>query len=101
MKWMEIIRLQSALGRELIAASEIQVLVSEIEKKLEWPGLKVARALIHAAIPGSFALSLYWDTDSVQPGGSVVGVRLSQSLKTLGLVDHSVWIETYRNNGGI
>lgn len=97
MRWIETIRLQSAIGKELIAANELEVLVTEVEKNLEWPGLKEAIASTHAIIPGCFSLSLFWDTDRVQAGGSLVGIRISQSLKTLGLVDHSVWTETCRN----
>ena len=97
MRWMEIIRLQSAIGKELIAANELEGLVTEVEKNPEWPGLKEAIASTHAIIPGCFCLSLLWDTDRVQAGGSLIGIRISQSLKTLGLVDHSVWMETCRN----
>jgi hypothetical protein len=51
-------------------------------------------------VPGCFALRLFWDTDDPQPRGSLLGMSLAQSLKTFGLVDHSVWIETGNKEGG-
>ncbi len=36
MRWMETIRLQLSIDKELIAANELQRIVSEVEKTLEW-----------------------------------------------------------------
>jgi hypothetical protein len=44
-------------------------------------------------VPGYFALRLFWNTDTPQTQGSMIGLSLTQALKVFGLVDHSVWIE--------
>ena len=39
------------------------------------------------------ALSLSWETDAMQQGGSRAGLSISEALKSFGLVEHSVWME--------
>ena len=93
MWWMETIRVQSATGKEQITLRELTFLGSEIRENPDCQGLREATVLSHASIPGCFALLLFWDTDGPQHGGSPLGMNLAQSLKSFGLVDHSVWIE--------
>lgn len=93
MKWMETIRVQSAPCKEQTALMELTFLRDEIVKGIGYRGVEDVIALSHASIPGCFALMLFWDTNDPQSKGSLLGMSLAQSLKTLGLVDHAVWIE--------
>jgi hypothetical protein len=96
MKWMETIRVQSATRQEETTRVELAFLRSEIMKGIDYLGVEDVIALSHAAIPGCFALMLFWDTNDPQSKGSLLGMSLAQSLKTFGLVDHAVWIENDR-----
>ncbi len=100
MRWMETIKVQSATGRERAAEHELTVLAREVQENPERCGLREAAVSSHATVPGCFALRLFWDTDDPQPRGSTLGMSLAQSLKAFGLVDHSVWIEAGKKEGG-
>ena len=100
MRWMETIKVQSATGKEHSAERELTVLAREVQENPERQGLRDAAVSSHATVPGCFALRLFWDTDDPQPRGSTLGMSLAQSLKAFGLVDHSVWIEAGKKEGG-
>ena len=94
MRWMETIRMQSSTGMEQIAEGELTALACDIQSDPDCQGFQEMTVWKHAAVPGFFALRLFWDNDNPRPGGSLVGMSLARSLKAFGLVDHSVWIET-------
>jgi len=100
MRWMEMIKVQSATGKEHTAEHELTALARTVQKNPGRQGLREAAVSIHATVYGCFALRLYWDTDDPKPSGSVLGMSLAQSLKAFGLVDHSMWIEAGTNEGG-
>ena len=100
MRWLETIKVQSATGEEKATKNELSILVREIRKNTERKGLQEASVSSDASVPGCFALRLFWDTESPQHRGSLLGMSLAQSLKTFGLVDHSVWIECSKITGG-
>jgi hypothetical protein len=97
---METIKVQSASGREQITENELFVLSHEIEKNPESQGLMQIIASNHSLVPGLFSVRLFWDTDNPQPRGSLLGMNLSQNLKTYGIVDHSIWVETNQEREG-
>ncbi|MBW1804112.1 MAG: hypothetical protein JRJ85_25685 [Deltaproteobacteria bacterium] len=94
MGWMETIKVQSATDKKQIIENELMVLSREIQKNPEYQGLRKIMVLSHALVPGLFAMHLFWDMDDPHPGGSLLGMNLSQNLKTNGIVDHSIWVET-------
>ena len=100
MRWLETIKVQSAIGKEKTTENELSILVREIRKNTDRQGLRAATVSSHVSVPGYFALRLLWDTGDLQPRGSLLGMSLAQSLKTFGLVDHSVWIECSKITGG-
>ena len=100
MKWMETIKVQSATGKEQTSESELNILAHEVQKDPARQGLREATVSSHATVPGYFALRLFWDTDDPQASGSLLGMNLAQSLKVFGLVNHSVWIECSKTEGG-
>lgn len=99
-RWLETIKVQSATGEEKATKNELSILVREIQKNTERKGLREASVSSDASVPGCFALRLFWDTDSPQSKGSLLGMSLAQSLKVFGLVNHSVWIEFGKMKGG-
>jgi hypothetical protein len=100
MRWLETIKVQSATAKEKTTENQLAILLREILKNTDRQGLSAATVSSHVSVPGYFALRLLWDTGDLQPRGSLLGMSLAQSLKTFGLVDHSVWIECSKITGG-
>ena len=96
MKWLEMIKAQTAAGQESRAEGELRALIEDIRKSFNTPDLLEIVLYYHASIPGCFTMQLIWDTRTPEFQGSLLGLRLTQSVKTFGLVDHSVWIENRR-----
>jgi hypothetical protein len=93
MRWLEIIKIQSAIGKESTVKERLQALNQNIPKHPDNLGLVEVTIYHHASVPGFFVIYLKWDTENAQTLGSLVGLNLSQTLKAFGLVDHSVWTE--------
>jgi hypothetical protein len=91
MKYLETIKLQSASGMESITEKELLGLANEVRN--DDGGSVEVMVYNHASVPGCFAIRLFWSTGPIPLQGSPLGIRITQTLKTLGLVDHSVWIE--------
>jgi hypothetical protein len=94
MEWLEMIKVQVSSAQEITARDELMSLVSDIQKNPDYPGLLEFVMYRHALVPGYFSIHLLWDSQHPQTRGSVAALNLAQTLKTFGLVDHSVWIET-------
>jgi len=101
MKWLETIKVQAAGGQDSVIEDELTALAHDIRKSPDCPGLLEAALYSHASVPGYFALRLFWETECPQIRGSLLGLSLTQTLKAFGLVDHCVWIEIRKIEGGI
>jgi len=93
MKWLETIKLQSASGMESTTERELLGLANEVRNGPDHRGSVEAMVYNHASVPGYFAIRLFWSSGPPLVQGSPLGIRITQTLKTFGLVDHSVWIE--------
>lgn len=94
MKWLEMIKMQVSSGQEITARNELISLVSAIQQNSDYPSMVECVIYRHASITGCCFIHLLWDSQHPQTRGSVAGLSLAQTLKTFGLVDHSVWMET-------
>jgi hypothetical protein len=93
-KWLEMIKVQVSSGQEITTKNELISLVYDIQKNPDYPALVEFVIYCHALVPGYFYIHLLWDSKHPQTRGSFAGLNLTQTLKTFGLVDHSVWMET-------
>ena len=93
MKWLETIKLQSASGMESKTERELHGLANEVRNGPDLKGSVEVAVYSQASVPGYFAICLFWSTGPPPLRGSPLGMRITQTLKTFGLVDHSVWIE--------
>ena len=59
--------------------------------------LESARVFSHESAPGGFSLILAWDTESIPVWGSDTSMVILDSLKALGLVDHTILVEMERS----
>ena len=92
MKWLETIKVQTASGLESRAEDELAALVEDVLNNSHASGLLETVLYSHASVPGCFAMQLSWDTETPKIQGSLLGLRLTQTVKSFGMVDHSVWI---------
>ena len=90
MRWMEIIRLRTLQGREKKLE---KLLADSAHAAIKEPGLEEARVYASASFYSDLALNLLWDTDMIHHQGSRVGLSISQTLASYGLVEHSIWSE--------
>ena len=93
MKWLEMIKVQTATGLETKAEDKFAALLKDVLNSPDSSGLTETALYNHASIPGCFAMQLAWDTETPKIHGSLLGLRLTQTMKSLGMVDHSVWIK--------
>jgi hypothetical protein len=89
MKWVELIELRS-IDRDLqMLKGELQNLIESVNQQTEQANLLVFhRALIHT----DFCIQILHDSSEVKNQGSRLGLRIASSLKSYGLVYHSIWI---------
>ena len=92
MKCLEIIKVQAATGLESEAEDNLAALAKDALNSPDSSGLLETALYNHVSIPGCFAMQLAWDTETPNIHGSLLGLRLTQTMKSLGMVDHSVWI---------
>ena len=88
MKWLEIIKLRSA-GK---APESLKGLLPDLSHNRQ-DGLTEIRLYRHAEWETDWSLQLHWESQRPPANGSPLGIRLSQELGEVGLVDHSTWIE--------
>ncbi len=90
MVWMEMIRLRTSLGRVEDAGN---LLLAAVQQAIGEGGLVKLRVYSSVSSHTDLALSLVWNTSSLEQPGSRAGLSISELLKGFGLVDHSVWVE--------
>jgi len=88
MRWLEVIKLRSAERGDGL----LQGLLRPMSKVSE-SGLVEIKTYRHAALETDLSVHLHWDSEMADQSGSVLGLRLAQALRELGLTDHSIWIE--------
>ena len=92
MGWLEIIKIQAAIGKQGIVSEELKALNQNALGDPDCSERIKVVICAHASIPGNFVICLVWETEYPQTAGSLIGLNVSQSLKAFGLVDHSVWV---------
>ena len=88
MKWLEVIKLRSA-GND---SELLKELLMSFEKPSQ-PALVEMKTYYHVSLETDLSVHLHWESGRPEQNGSALGLRLAQSLKEFGLIDHSVWIE--------
>ena len=95
MKWVEIITLRSPSE---INGQFIDELLNEVGKSDE--ATDTRKHLIemkiyhHSVVETDLSIHIYWESEPGSQDKSPLGLRLSYVLKPLGLLNHSVWVET-------
>ena len=85
----EIIKLRSAGIEEGLLEEFLRSLVTSGQSG-ELAEIKTYR---HAALENDLSVHLHWESDRPEQSGTSLGLRLAQTLREFGLVDHSIWVE--------
>ncbi len=90
MKWIEIITVRSIVkkNRQLID----ELLRQLIQRKES--GLPASiRVYRHPSVETDLSIHLLWETEEQSPGKSHLGQQLSYTLKELGFLSYSMWVQ--------
>ena len=91
MKWVEIITLRSpaTISTQFVDELLKQVVSSETPEHLIEIGI-----YHHSVVETDLSIHIYWKSEPGEQHKSPLGLKFSHALKNLGLVSHSVWVET-------
>ena len=95
MKWVEIITLRSPgnINRELV--DELLKGVDESDAATDMSKhLVEIKIYHHSVVETDLSIHIYWKSKPGSQDKSPLGLRFSSALKPLGLLNHSVWVET-------
>lgn len=90
MKCLEIIELRASGNRRDLLASQLQSIISLLEKKSSRQKIKIYTRVL---VESDYSIMLYHDTVKTGTEGSRLGLHLASALKAFGLVSHSIWNE--------
>ena len=70
-----------------------RLILDNVKQAAGQSGLLRVHMYHSANYQADLALSLTWETNAMQHGGSRAGLSISEALKNFGLVEHSIWME--------
>ena len=91
MKWIEIITLRSPAN---INTQFMDELLKQVDKSDTPKDLVGIRIYHHSIVETDLSIHIFWDSEAGGQHKSPLGLKLSYALKNLGLLNHSVWVET-------
>ncbi len=95
MKSIEIITLRSPLKIDEQFINELLKGVNEIDAMADRPQhLVEIKIYHHSVVETDLSIHIYWKSEPGSRNKSLLGLKFSSALKPLGLLNHSVWIET-------
>ena len=95
MKWVEIITLRSPSKINGQFVDELMKGVGESDSATDTPKhLIEIKIYHHSVVETDLSIHIFWESETGSQDKSPLGLRLYSALRTLGLLNHSVWIET-------
>lgn len=91
MRWVEIITLRSPTKIDVQFVDE---LAKQINKSDTPKHLVEIRVYHHSVVETDLSIHLYWKSEPGSQHKSPLGLKFSYALRNLGLLNHSVWVET-------
>jgi len=91
MKWIEIITLRSLSKTNTQLVNE---LLNEEGKSATAEHPVEIRIYHHSVVETDLSIHIHWKSEPGSQNKSPLGLRVSSALKDLGLLNHSVWVET-------
>jgi len=94
MRWADEIRVRTKPQKE---QEVMEILLETVALASRNEQLQSSLVYSHYSAPGGFSLILVWDTEVVPMLGSDTAMLILDGLKQIGLIDHTVMIERWRN----
>jgi len=91
MKWVEIITLRSP---SKINTQFVDELLKEAGRSDAQKHLEEIKMYLHSVVETDLSIHIYWNSERGSQQKTPLGLKLSYALKNLGLLNHSVWVET-------
>jgi hypothetical protein len=91
MKWLEIITLRSSAN---IDKQFLIELLKDAGNSDSPNHLVEIRIYHHSVVETDLSIHIYWKSEPGSQNKSPLGLRFSYALRNLGLLNHSVWVET-------
>jgi hypothetical protein len=91
MKWIEIITLRSPTN---ISKQFLDELLKEVGKSETPEDLIEIRMYHHSVVETDLSIHIHWKSETGSQQKTPLGLRFSYALRNLGLLNHSVWVET-------
>jgi hypothetical protein len=91
MKWVEIITLRSPTT---INTQFVDELLKQVDKSDTPKHLVEIRTYHHSKVETDLSIHIYWKSEPGSQHKSPLGLKFSYALRNLGLLNHSVWVET-------
>ena len=95
MKWVEIITLRfpGNINRQFVDELLKEVNESDSPTDMQKHLLEI-KIYHHFAVETDLSIHIYWKSEPGSQDKSPLGLRFSSALRNLGLLNHSVWVET-------
>ena len=91
MKWVEIITLRSP---ENINVQFLDALLGQITNFDNPKNLIELKIYYHSVVETDLSIHIHWESEQGSQRKSPIGLRIFSALRNMGLLNHSVWIET-------
>ncbi len=93
MSWLEIITVRTAGSAE-------REKVLEVFEQMEAPkaagGPLSIKMYLNAVLETDLSIHIHWNAETMHQGKSTLGLQLAQTLKYVGLTNHTIWVEGSR-----
>jgi hypothetical protein len=91
MKWVEIISLRCPAN---INTQFVDELLKEVSKSETLKHLAEIKLYHHSVVETDLSIHIYWESEPGSQQKSPLGLKFYYALKGMGLLNHSVWVET-------
>jgi hypothetical protein len=88
MKIIELIRIRTGSGNSDKLLETLQQIATEAMLGAPAGTVKLFK---EDSIAGDFAYCLFWDGESIEAEGSDLGIKITKTLGSLGIVDYTRW----------
>jgi hypothetical protein len=94
MKWVEIITLRSPSKINGQFIDELLKGVGESDSPTDaLKHLLEIKTYYHSVVETDLSIHIYWESEAGNQHKSPLGLRIFSALRSMGLLNHSVWIE--------
>ena len=90
MRWIENITIYSTAS---IQNKKIIRLLTQFTYDESYPSPERIAIYRHSKLKNELVILIYWESDSATTNKSTLGLRLAETFKEFGMINHYVWLE--------